>query len=275
MARKLPPTLSVLGFGASRIGSLNNPSSLRASERLVRAAMEMGITAIDTASIYGQGDSERTIGRAIAGRRDEVFLVTKGARSFSARYGLLRPLKPLIRPLLTGLGKGWQAASARRDGALMADWSTSSIATSLDASLRRLSTDRVDAYLLHSPPPDVAGDPAVGRVLTELRASGKALRVGISCDDLATLAAALRQDTLDVVELPWDVIEAAADLGDALRARGTIVLAREVIARQPALAPAEALRRSLTHPGVDCTLVGTTRLAHLQAAARIAGETTR
>jgi pyridoxine 4-dehydrogenase len=275
MARDRPPTLSVLGFGASRIGSFNNPSSLRASERLVRAAVEMGITLIDTASIYGQGDSERTIGRAIAGRRDEVFLVTKGARGFSARYALLRPLKPLIRPLLTALGKGRQAASARRDGALVADWSAANIAASLDASLRRLSTDRVDAYLLHSPPPDVAGDPAVGRVLTELRASGKALRVGVSCDDLATLAAALRQDTLDVVELPWHVIEAAADLGDALRARGTIVLAREVIARQPALAPAEALRRSLLRPGVDCTLVGTTRLAHLQAAARIAGEAAR
>jgi aryl-alcohol dehydrogenase-like predicted oxidoreductase len=275
VTRDHPPTLSTLGFGASRIGSFNNPSSLRASERLVRAAMEMGITAIDTASIYGQGDSERTIGRAIAGRRDEVFLVTKGARGFSARYAPLRPLKPLIRPLLTALGKGRQAASARRDGALVACWSTANIAASLDASLRRLRTDRVDAYLLHSPPPDVAGDPAIGDVLAGLRASGKALRVGVSCDDLATLAAALRQDALDVVELPWHVIEAADDLGDALRARGTIVLAREVIARQPELSPADALRRSLTHSGVDCTLVGTTRLAHLEAAARIAGETAR
>jgi hypothetical protein len=50
------------------------------------------------------------------------------------------------------------------------------------------------------------------------------------------------------------------------------VLAREVIAQQPALAPADGLRRSFAHPGVDCTLVGTTRLAHLEAAARLAKE---
>lgn len=266
---------SRLGLGTSRIGSFNNPASLRDSERLVRAAIDLGVKVIDTASIYGQGDSERTIGRAIAGRRDEVFLVTKGARAFSAKYRLARPLKPVLRPLLTALGKGRQVATSRREGALTADWSPARIIASLDSSLHRLRSDRVDAYLLHSPPPEVARDPGVGATLADLRAAGKALRIGVSCDDLATLDAALELASLDVVELPWDVVEMLGPMRGRLEAHGTLVLAREVIAQQPGITPGDALRRSLSHPDVDCTLVGTTSIGHLTDAARLAGEDER
>lgn len=267
MAARTGTAMSRLGLGASRIGSFNNPASLRDSERLVRAALDLGVRVIDTASIYGQGDSERTIGRAIAGRRDDAFVVTKGARSFSAKYRLARPLKPILRPLLSTLRQGAQVATARREDALIADWSPRRIVESLDDSLRRLRTDRVDAYLLHSPPPDVASDPAVAATLDAIRRSGKALLAGVSCDDLPTLDAALGQDALDIVELPWIVIAQLGGRGATLRARGIMVICREVIAQQPDRTPAEALRLSLSHPAIDCTLIGTTRLRHLHEAA--------
>lgn len=265
----LKPLPSRLGLGTSRIGSFNNPASLSDSERLVREALDLGVAVLDTASIYGQGDSERTIGRAIAGRREEAFVVTKGPRTFSARYRALQPLKPIARPLLTWLGKGKAVAAARRDDALAVDWSGASLSASLEGSLKRLGTDRVDAFLLHGPPTAVAGDPLVGEALLSLRQRGLARRVGISCEDRGSLEAALTQQVLDIVQLPWSVIATLGPLQTLLRERAIIVLAREVIVEQPGVSPGEALRNALSHPAVDCTLVGTTNREHLRSAAAL------
>ncbi len=85
MSRHDEPKLSRLGLGASRMGSFGNPQPLGDSTRLVRGALDLGVTTIDTANIYGQGDSERAIGRALVGARDRAFIVTKGGRLFSGR----------------------------------------------------------------------------------------------------------------------------------------------------------------------------------------------
>jgi aryl-alcohol dehydrogenase-like predicted oxidoreductase len=253
--------LSRLGLGASRIGSFNNPQSLSASLRLIRGALDLGVTTIDTANIYGQGDSERAIGRALAGVRDQAFIITKGGRLFSARARALRWIKPLVRPLLAA--RGGQAVSARRGDELRADWSGPALTRSLDASLRRLRTDRVDGFLLHSPPAAVAADPEVHAALAAVRAAGKARHVGISCDDRAALEGALTMPALTMLELPVDLLADAAEFADAIAARAIIVIAREVISLRPDLTPAAAVRDALARPPVGCALVGTTRLAHL------------
>ena len=80
-----------LGLGCSRIGSFNSPYSISDSIALIRRAFELGITLIDTANVYGQGDSESAIGRALRGHRDEAVIVTKAGTAFSARMALMRP----------------------------------------------------------------------------------------------------------------------------------------------------------------------------------------
>lgn len=86
-------------------------SARRAEEiRALQAGLDLGLTLIDTAEMYGEGEAESLVGEAIAGRRDEVFLVSKVYPHNSSRSGV-------------------QAASAR--------------------SLKRLKTDRLDLYLLH------------------------------------------------------------------------------------------------------------------------------
>ncbi len=260
------PHLSRLGLGCSRVGSFNNPQSLRQSAALIRAALDLGVTVLDTSNIYGQGDSERTIGRAVKGRRDAAFIVSKVGRGFSGKMRMLAWAKPLVRPLLARRGQGGGAAvTARRQESLRYDWRPETFAGALDASLRRIGTDRLDGYLLHSPPAAVAGDAAVGAALARLRQAGKVRHYGVSCDDLPTLAAALTMEGLTMLQLPWDVIAAAGDLAAEIRRRGIIVLAREIIKLQPALAPAEAVARSVADPIVGCTLVGTTRIANLRA----------
>ncbi|MBW4329919.1 aldo/keto reductase [Stakelama sp. CBK3Z-3] len=264
--------LSPLGLGCARVGSFNNPRTMAESRALIERAMELGLTTLDTSNIYGQGDSERTIGRVLQGRREDAFVVTKTGRGFSAKMRFLRPFKPILRPLLATRGKGGasdaNAVTARRDDAMRFDWSPDSFAPSLHASLRRLRTDHVDGFLLHSPPPRVAADPRVGEALAVLKQAGKVRHFGVSCDDYAGLSAALTMDGLTLLQLPWDVIAALPDdEALAIRNRGCIVLAREVIRAQPALSPVEAVRAAAAHPIVASALVGTTSLAHLEALA--------
>jgi diketogulonate reductase-like aldo/keto reductase len=97
-----------LGIGTWEIG--NHPASRAEEIATLRLALDLGVTLIDTAEMYGEGRSEELVGEAIAGRRDEVFLVTK------------------VYP-----------HNATRQGAVAA----------CERSLRRLATDRIDLYLLH------------------------------------------------------------------------------------------------------------------------------
>jgi aryl-alcohol dehydrogenase-like predicted oxidoreductase len=264
-------TISPLGLGCSRVGSFNNPKPLAESRALIRAALDLGVTVIDTSNIYGQGDSEAQIGLALAGRRDSAFIVTKTGRGFSTKMRLLRPLKPILRPLLAARKGGAvpSGVTARREGELRMNWAPEAFGPSLDASLRRLRTGRVDGFLLHSPPAEVAGDPAVGKALADLKSAGKAVHFGVSCDDLPCLEAALTMPGLTLLQLPWDVIEAiaATPLAARIREQGIIVLAREVIRLQPTLSPVDAVRRAAANPLVSSTLVGTSSDAHLRALA--------
>jgi aryl-alcohol dehydrogenase-like predicted oxidoreductase len=264
--------LSRIGLGASRIGSFNNPQPLSQARALIAAAIEMGVTLIDTSNIYGQGDSETQIGQAIAGRREQAFVVTKTGKGFSAKMQLLRPLKPLLRPLLAAKSAGGGAAAsasavtARREGAMRQNWAPKAFGPSLDRSLRRLKTDYVDGFLLHSPPAPVAGDAEVGAALASLQRAGKVRHYGVSCDDIDCFRSSLTMPGLTLLQLPWDVI-VAIDPADAgtLRDRGISVLAREVIRQQPGLAPTDATVRAAAHPLVDTVLIGTRSTKHLRA----------
>jgi diketogulonate reductase-like aldo/keto reductase len=101
-------TIPALGMGTWHLGQGRHPETVEIEA--LQTGVELGMTLIDTAEMYGDGASERLIGRAIAGRRDDVFLVSK------------------VLP-----------HHATRDGTIAA----------CEASLRRLGTDRLDLYLLH------------------------------------------------------------------------------------------------------------------------------
>ncbi|ALS30183.1 glyoxal reductase [Paenibacillus sp. 32O-W] len=97
-----------LGQGTWNIG--DKPGSRQSEIAALRLGVELGMTLIDTAEMYGEGESERLVGEAIAGMRDRVFLVSK------------------VYPHNSGRDR---------------------IAASCEASLKRLGTDRLDLYLLH------------------------------------------------------------------------------------------------------------------------------
>lgn len=137
--------VSVVGLGCNNFGG--RVEETRARE-VVDAALDSGITLLDTADNYGGSLSEEILGRSLKGRRDRVVLATK--------FG------------------GWNETLGRETGATAAN-----VRASVEASLRRLATDRIDLYQLHSP--DTSTPIAETLVaLDELVREGKVREIGCS-----------------------------------------------------------------------------------------------
>ncbi|GAA0570022.1 aldo/keto reductase [Paractinoplanes ferrugineus] len=120
------------------------------SIRTIHRAIDLGVTLIDTAEVYGPYVNEELVGRALAGRRDEVVLATK--------FGLVSH---------TGRGPG------------RADSSPDSIRIAVDGSLKRLGTDHIDLYYQHRVDPDTPIEDTMG-VLADLVRQGKIRHIGLS-----------------------------------------------------------------------------------------------
>ena len=147
------PEISVVGYGAWQAGGRNWGDRSPDDEVIaaVRAAINSGQTWIDTAEVYGKGHSEELVGRAIAGRRDDVLLFTKVAPDDEGSG---------IRP--------------------------DAIHAAIRASLRRLGTDRVDLYQVHWPDERIPVEETWG-AMAQVVADGLAVHVGVSNFDRALI----------------------------------------------------------------------------------------
>jgi aryl-alcohol dehydrogenase-like predicted oxidoreductase len=82
--------VSVLGIGCSRVASISNPVPMREIEATLEAAVQAGVNLFDTADIYGQGDSERTLARLLRRHRDRMLVVTKVGGHHGRYAGMAR-----------------------------------------------------------------------------------------------------------------------------------------------------------------------------------------
>jgi aryl-alcohol dehydrogenase-like predicted oxidoreductase len=245
---------SVLGFGGSEIGYQR--ASLKSVERLLGSALDAGLNVIDTAECYE--DSEELIGRAVGGRRGDYSLFTK-----------------------CGHARGeWRA-----------DWRPDALLRSIERSLKRLRTDRVDLVQLHSCSLDVLKRGDAITALETARQRGWTRLIGYSGDGAAAKWA--------VESGRFDTLQTSVSIADQEALELTLPIAREremgVIAKRPianvawryARKPAEsyyqeywsrlraldypflkgkaagavrtALRFTLSVPGVHTAIVGTTK----------------
>ncbi len=161
--------VSALGFGCWAIGGpfaddqgkplgwgeVDDDESIRA----VRRALDLGVTFFDTADVYGAGHSEEVLGRALAGRRDEVVIASKWGNVFDPDTKVKH-------------GSDISPAYVRR---------------ALEASLRRLGTDHLDLYQLH-PQPSIEDAAPLVDACEELVAEGLIRGYGWSVDDPARAA---------------------------------------------------------------------------------------
>ena len=141
--------VSVAGLGGNNFGRRLDVDATRA---VVDAALDAGITLLDTAESYGAGRSEEFLGDALAGRRDQVVLATKfGHRSADMGYGAAAGAKG---------GRGY-------------------ILRAVEQSLRRLRTDYIDLYQIHTPDPATPIEETL-TALSDLVAQGKVRYLGHS-----------------------------------------------------------------------------------------------
>jgi aryl-alcohol dehydrogenase-like predicted oxidoreductase len=140
--------VSPLCLGAMMFGAMGNTDH-DDSVRIIHAALDAGINFVDTADVYSRGESEQIVGKALAGRRDDVVLATK----------LHMPMGADVN--MTGSSRRW-------------------IVRACEDSLRRLGTDHIDLYQVHRPDPATDVDETLG-ALSDLIHQGKVLYAGSSC----------------------------------------------------------------------------------------------
>lgn len=143
--------VSVLGFGGAEIGKNTDEATVG---RLLGSALDAGLNVIDTAECYG--DSEELIGKTVSHRRDDYYLFTK-----------------------CGHAAGFDSP----------DWDIRMLEESIDRSLKRLKTDRVDVIHLHSCPEEMLRQGDVIDVLRRAKEKGKTRFIGYSGDHKAALYA--------------------------------------------------------------------------------------
>jgi aryl-alcohol dehydrogenase-like predicted oxidoreductase len=172
-------------------GEVNDDDSLATLNRTV----DLGVTFIDTANIYGNGNNEKLISKLLADRRDEVTLATK--------FGIL----------------GNQADRAA--GRMGVRGNAAYVRQSIDESLQRLRTDVVDLYYMHRRDVTVPIEETVG-AMAELVAAGKVRHLGLSEVTADELRAAVAVHPIAAVQSEWsiwsrdverNVVPAAAELG--------------------------------------------------------------
>jgi aryl-alcohol dehydrogenase-like predicted oxidoreductase len=178
--------VSEIGFGGSRIGGFfADKHSGKEALNVLGKALESGITFYDTADMYAQGESESLIGTAFRGRREQVILATKGGYCLPAQRNLMKRIKPLVRPIVQALGLKRTKLPSSVSGALSQDFSPSYLTKALEASLKRLQTDYIDLYQLHSPRAPFLQSGAFGEALEtleRLKGQGKLRFYGVATE---------------------------------------------------------------------------------------------
>lgn len=174
------PELSVIGFGAWAIGgpwrwgwgATDEAEAVRA----IRRAVDLGVNWIDTAPVYGLGRSEEIVGKAIEGRRDEVYIATK-------------------------CGLRWNDA-----GDVRHDISPASIRAEVEHSLRRLRLEVIDLYQIHWPTPNQSEVKAWTELL-KLQKEGKVRWIGVSNFDVKLMRQCNKTGHVDSLQPPYNLLQ--------------------------------------------------------------------
>jgi len=166
--------VSALGLGCMGMSNTYGKADRTESIAAISRALDVGMTFLDTANIYGLGHNEKLVGEAIAGRRDQIVLATK--------FGIVVD------------ADGNRGINGRPDYVI----------TSCDESLARLGVDYVDLYYQHRPDPAVPIEETVG-AMAQLVTQGKVRHLGLSEAGVDTLRRASAVHPITALQSEWSL----------------------------------------------------------------------
>ncbi|UOY91717.1 aldo/keto reductase [Ectobacillus sp. JY-23] len=171
-----------IGLGTNAVGGHNLFTDLdeKQGRNLVKEALHLGITFIDTADVYGFGRSEELVGEVIKPHRSEITLATKGA------------------------------VEKLDDNTTRINNKPEYLRSAVENSLKRLQTDYIDLYYLHYPDNKTPLVEAIGE-LARLKEEGKIGAIGISNVTLNQLKEANQHNHIDVIQSPYNMLDRSAE----------------------------------------------------------------
>ncbi len=197
------PRISEVGFGTGPFRGLDwGPANDETSVRAVHKALDVGVTFFDTADAYGNGRSERVLGRALEGRREQVVLATKG---------------------------GWWYVG----GAAYCDFSLIYLCRAAEASLQCLRTDYFDVYFIHDPDTETIRRCGIFEFLTRMKQAGKIRFAGVSVDTAEQGRQCIESGCVDVIQIYYNILDQRPDpeLFEAARKAGVGTVVKAPLAR--------------------------------------------
>jgi aryl-alcohol dehydrogenase-like predicted oxidoreductase len=265
-------TVSEIGFGCARIGGIFQGLSRADYRRTLSQALDAGITFFDTSDMYCNGESEQILGETFGRQRERVIIASKAGYSVPRQRHLAMRIKPLLRPLIRMAGIKRHHLPVSVAGALGQDFSPDYLVRSVEGSLRRLRTDYLDLFQLHSPPPSVLEAGEFLSAAERLKRDGKIRYFGISCETTADARIALRHAGIDALQLQISLLETSAldEVLPACAARGIGVIARECFGGGLLTRPLDelGLEHLIADPVRRAEVEGRIRASHAAADAR-------
>jgi aryl-alcohol dehydrogenase-like predicted oxidoreductase len=192
---KRGPKVSTIGFGAWAIGGVNwGPTDDEVSKNALRQALDLGVTLIDTADVYGNGHSENLVAEVIKERgKGDVIVATK-------------------------MGNDFYHADESDDtgfGPIKANYDLKYLIWAAEQSLKRLGVETIDIMQLHSPTTELARRDEPWEALVRLKEQGKIRHAGISIISFAETEQAFllaeHYDLLDVIQVRYNLLEREAE----------------------------------------------------------------